>query len=190
MSQGQLFFDTAVRPYIEPFYDLLHNTMGKLIAAGVYAIAMNFVFMETLFSTPELWWKGLSVLVFLDFAAGNFRVISDSRIRFDIHRWGKTAYKIPAYIIAVLAVSSGANMFPTSLGWLQYATFAVLSGKEIFSILRNLKMFALMSVLWEVGLSKTSLQSIEQFKKEVDERSYKSYSEHENQTFGRPRQDE
>ena len=183
MSQSQLFFDTAIRPYIEPFYDLLHQTMGKLFAAALYTMFMGVVFMEQLFSTPELWWKGLAILVILDFASGNLRVLTDSRIKFDIRRWGRTGYKVPSYVIAGLAVGAGANMFPSSLGWAQYVTFAVLSGMEIFSILRNLKLFALAAVLSEVLMDRYNLVSLDQLKREVDDRSYQSYKDHGEDTF-------
>ena len=178
MSQSEMFYETVLRPYIEPFYDLTHQTMGKLIAGGVYAFFMVMSFTVELFSTPELWWKGLAMLVILDFIAGNLRVLTDHRIKFDIKKWGRTAYKIPSYIIAGLAVGAGANMLPSVLGWIQYVTYAVLSGMEIWSILRNLKLFALMSVLWKLGQEKLNIDGFEDLRRKVDDESFQSYQEH------------
>lgn len=183
MSQMQLFYHTAIRPYLEPFMDLTYNTTGKLLTSLVYFAVMVLTFAQELFATPDIWWKGLSVLVILDFLAGNFRALTDSKIEFNARRWGRTAYKIPAYIIAGLSVSAGANMFPTSLGWVQYATFSILAGIEIWSILRNLKLFALLAILFEVAANKYNLDNLGEIRDKVEKRSYENYRKHEKETF-------
>lgn len=189
MSQGQLFYQTVVRPYLDPFMDIANHTTGKLMTALAYFVVMGFAFAEELFSTPEIWWKGLTVLVALDFLAGNIRALTDSKINFSVRRWGRSAYKIPAYLIAGLSVGAGANMFPEILSWLQYATFAILSGIEIWSILRNLKLVALITILFEVVAKKYQVENIDEIKQRIEEHSYQNYKKHERDTFMKPSKD-
>lgn len=164
------FFEIVVRPYLEPFISLIQHTWQVMTAGIVYTFILMTTFATTLFTTPEIWWKGLAILIMFDFIAGHIRVLSDPLVKFDIKRWGRTAYKIASYTIAGLSITAGANMFPETLGWTQYVAFAVLSGMEIYSILRNLKMLDLLGALFETAFKQYGPDTLDAFKDRYEQK--------------------
>ena len=180
-SNSSEFVEIVIRPYLQPFFSLVENT-GPAVSAGFfYMLLMVTTFTSALFTTPEIWWKGLAILIFLDFIAGHIRVFTDSEVRFSIKKWGRTAYKIASYTIAGLSISAGANMFPEALGWTQYVAFSVLAGMEIYSILKNLKMLAILSVIGDFLMDKYNLDSMEDFRDRVEDKREENRQEQEDE---------
>lgn len=171
MIQFRMFWNITVRPFIEPFRELVDHITAKFMLGISWVILwyhqlpgateeLQAIGMELVTFPPKLW-LGLNMLIFCDFLFGSIRAIVDSNIRFSVHRWTRTAYKFAAYNGACLIVAIVANMFPTEYSVLQYATYFILAGQEVFSGMRNLGLMALMTAIWEVAKSgEFSIQKI------------------------------
>lgn len=138
MNPLQALCETTIRPFLEPFIDIWVNLIPKMIFAIITGLIMLMSFLADLFQTPEIWWKGLMVLVFLDFLAGSTRAIFHPKLKFHWRFWTRTAYKFTSYACVVLALSAAANMMPEVFIYVRYAVICILVGSEVHSIIKKL----------------------------------------------------
>jgi len=187
-----MFWYTAIRPFLRPIAEIPYQFRYKALLGGAYGI---FAYMQgffepqqvaQLFVTPKNLVEGLIILVFLDFIAGSIRAIIDSRIRFHPKKWMKTFYKSVMYSIGIIAVTVGANMFPDALGWFQYVLFLILTGHEIWSVLKHVKMTAFARVAFKLYKKKGQLDNIDwpELWDKVDEEAAKEFAESQAYYFG------
>lgn len=149
-TQLTLIYDTMVRPFVEPFLNILVSTFTKIVTAATVVVFMIIGTIMDLIQTPIDLWVGLILLSILDFVSGTIRAIFDKRITFSIHRWGRSAYKLTSYAIFIIATSVAGNMYPNIFGWLQYIIVAMLVAIELDSISRHWKAKALFKAAFKM----------------------------------------
>lgn len=187
-----MFLSSTIKPLLKPGVEIFYKFEFKTILGfvyGIFAYMQDLFHEETvldLFTTPMGLVEGLCILVAVDFAAGTYRAWTDPQIRFHPKKWGKTFNKIVFYSFGIVGITIGANMFPSALGWLQYAAFLVVTGNEIYSIAKHAKMTAFLAVAWELYKNKEDLTNIDfdKIKARVDERSIIEFAESQAYYFG------
>lgn len=130
--------ETTIRPFLEPFIDIWMNFASKIVFIILSGVVMIVSFLADLFQSPEIWWGGLMILVFLDFLAGSIRAIFHPKIKFHWRYWTRTVYKFASYACVILALAAAANMFPDIFEYVQYTVICILVGSEVHSIIRKL----------------------------------------------------
>lgn len=142
-------YQFLLRPFLQPFYELFEHFVSKLWLAGVFLLAwlqtsngiQEVELVGIVFAViPLELLIGLNILIGVDWITGTSRALFDSSQNFRFRKWVQTAYKLTAYNGAALTVSVVMSMFPEIYTYAQYILYVVLSGNELWSILRNLRL--------------------------------------------------
>lgn len=189
---ADMFWNTTIKPLLQPLGEIPYHFTSKAFITALYA---GFAYLQGLFESetvielltvPVGLIEGLCILVAMDFVFGTVRAITDPRIKWHIKKWTKTFNKIVVYSGGIVVITVGANMFPGALGWLQYVGFLVITGNEIWSCLKHLKLTALAKIAWEFWRNKDDLKNwdYEEIRRRVDEQSAKEFAESQAYFFG------
>jgi len=140
------------KPFLQPFYELFEHFAMKMWLALLFLAAwiqvptglqevevVGIVFAVV----PVELLVGLNLLIAVDFISGVLKASFDPAVQFRLRKWVQTAYKITAYNGAALTVAVTMSMFPEIYTYAQYIFYVVLSGNELWSILRNLRLTSL-----------------------------------------------
>lgn len=167
MKHKEMFLQHIVRPFGDAFHGMFEQVWLKII---LFITGLPGLLALDLFSTPQVWWKGLIWLVVLDWIAGTVTAIY--RGTFDWHICTRKWYMATGYLIVCSMAAILSNAFPDALNFVQYIVYSTFFLKEFVSTLKTFKVLALFKVMWKAFIQKKmDIQRFQEFKEAVDERA-------------------
>ena len=153
-TQKDMILSQIVRPFFEAFSGMSEYFAAKLL---INVIAVATTLGLGLFATPELWWKGLVWLVFLDWVSG---VITSIRLgTFSVRIIPQKWYQATGYVVvcgAAAVVSNSLSPHLASGFWadfffgIQFVVYASFYIKEFISILKKWHLIKFFKGVWTV----------------------------------------
>jgi len=150
LNNSDMFNKTVVVPMFGFLFEWTDHLAIKL---SIYLSGLLGVLSLELFSTPMLWWKGLTYLVILDWLSG--LIVSAKNGEFSIELIPRKIYKVSGYVIACASVAIPANAMPeiAPLYYFQYGAYLGFFVLEIYSIFRHWRLWAFFVAFFRIMYS-------------------------------------